>query len=124
MSDRTIDELVPDFSSLSPDLQFLVRYAWFMDAAIRIPLVGVRVGADAVIGTVPVVGDVLGGVLSVYVLMAAWRHGVPPAILVRMALRTAFDLGLGSIPVLGDIFDVVYRDKLTNVLLLMQHRTR
>jgi hypothetical protein len=41
-----------------------------------------------------------------------------------MAFKTALDLGLGTIPVIGDLFDVFYRDKLANLRLLLEHRTR
>ena len=124
MSPKTIDDLVPDLSTLPPDLQSLVRYVRFMDAAVEIPVVGVRVGADAVLGVVPGVGDVLGGVLSLYIFMLALRYGVPGWILFRMALKTALDIGIGFVPVLGDVFDVFYRDKLANLRLLVEHRTR
>lgn len=120
----TLDELVPDISLLPADLQFLVRYVRFMDAAVRIPVVNVRVGADAVVGLVPVAGDFVGGLMSLYVLAAAIQHGVLGGILFRMALRTAIDFSIGSIPALGDVFDIVYRDKLANVRLLLEHRTR
>jgi hypothetical protein len=117
------DELFGDESRLPPDLQRLVRYVRFMDAAFRIPIVGMNVGADAVIGVIPGVGDVVGAVFSLHVLFIARRYGVPPAVLLRMIFKTALDLGLGSVPFFGDIFDVRYRDKLANVRLLLEHRT-
>src|SRR5688572_20243991 len=118
------DDVVPDLSLLPPDLQFLVRYTRFMDAGLRIPVINVRVGADAVVGVVPVAGDVVGGLMALYVLAAAIQHGVPGGVLFRMAMRTLVDFLAGSIPFFGDIFDVFYRDKLANVRLLLQHRTR
>ena len=124
MSTQEIDDLVPDVANLPPDLQALVRYVQITDAAFRIPIIRLRVGADALIGLVPMVGDVIGAVFSLYVLIVAWRHGVPPAILLRMVLKAALDLGLGSVPFFGDIFDVLYRDKLANLRLLLEHRTR
>jgi Domain of unknown function (DUF4112) len=124
LTTRTIDDLVPDFDALPLDLQALVRYVRFMDAAFRVPVIDVRVGADAIVGVVPVVGDVLGGVLSLYIFIVAVKYGVPPGILLRMAFKTVLDLGLGSLPVVGDLFDVLYRDKLANVHLLLEHRTR
>ena len=47
MRSKNLDELVPDLSLLPPDLQFLVRYARFMDAALRIPLTNVRFCASS-----------------------------------------------------------------------------
>jgi hypothetical protein len=91
---------------------------------VRIPVVGVRVGGDAVVGLVPVIGDVVGGLMTLYIIGAAIRYRVPPAVVVRMLLRTAIDLAVGSIPFVGDAFDVFYRDKLANVRLLLQHRSR
>ena len=120
----TLDDLVPDLSVLPRDLQFLVRYARFMDSAVRVPVVNIRVGAEAVVGVLPVAGDVMGWLAALYVLAAAVQHGVPGRVLTRMILRTLIDVSAGSIPLLGDVFDVVYRDKLANVRLLLQHRTR
>lgn len=119
-----IDDLVPDFDKLPPELQSLVRYVRLMEAAFRIPLLRTRVGIDALIGLIPWAGDVVGAGFSLYVLAVARRHGVPTAILLRMVLKTAVDLGFGSIPFIGDLFDLFYRDKLANLRLLVEHRTR
>jgi|SRR5690349_19646689 len=118
------DDSTPDISHLPADLQFLVRYARFMDAGLRIPGINVRVGADAMMGVLPIAGDVLGGAMAVLILAAAVQHGVPGGVLFRMAMRTLVDFLAGAIPFFGDVFDVFYRDKLANVRLLIEHRTR
>lgn len=119
-----LDDVASDLSSLPADLQFLVRYARFMDSGLRIPVINVRVGADAMVGVLPIAGDVVGGLMALYVLAVALQHGVRGGILFRMAMRTLVDLLAGSVPFFGDVFDVFYRDKLANVRLLLQHRIR
>jgi hypothetical protein len=119
---KTIDELAPDLSKLPAEIRTLVRFARFMDSAFTIPVVRIRVGLDAILGLLPVVGDLAGALMSLYVFCIAVRHNVPLRVLLRMALRSALDLSVGSIPGIGDLFDVIYRDKLANVALLIEHR--
>lgn len=116
-----LDALVPDMTVLPRDLQLLVRYARTMDSGVRVPGIGIHIGADALLGLVPVVGDALSALVSLAVLSVAFRHKVPRRMLVRMATRTALDFGVGSLPVVGDIFDVAYRDKIANVRAILEH---
>ena len=55
----------------------LARIAHIMDDSIRVPLIGKRIGWDAVLGLVPGAGDVAGALISAYIVIAAWRLGVP-----------------------------------------------
>ena len=96
------------------------RLAYVLDELIRIPGTNIRIGADALLGLLPVGGDVAGGLLSAYVLLAAGRMGAPAPILVRMAGNIAIDTLLGAIPLLGDIFDIGWRANRRNVQLLEQ----
>jgi hypothetical protein len=117
----TLDALVPDVTVLPRDLQLLVRYARTMDSGLRVPGIGIHIGADALLGVVPVVGDALSALVSLAVLSVAFRHRVPRPLLLRMVTRTALDFGVGSVPVIGDIFDVAYRDKIANVRAILEH---
>lgn len=94
--------------------------ARLLDDAIRIPGTGIGVGLDALIGLVPGLGDVAGGVMSAYVLVVAARAGVPRAVLGRMLVNLATDALVGTVPVLGDLFDVAYKANVKNVRLMEQ----
>ena len=66
-------------------------------------------GIDAIIGLVPVIGDVVTTVLSSYVIWEARNLGVSRFALGRMLLNLAIHASVGSIPVIGDIFDAFFR---------------
>ncbi len=93
-------------------------FAWLLDSSIPIPGTPFTVGLDAVIGLVPVVGDLIGVVLSSYILAEANRMGVGRRILARMAFNVALEGVIGIVPVLGDAFDAAWKANQKNVRLL------
>jgi len=92
-----------------------------LDEAFRVPGTSFRFGIDGVIGLVPGLGDVLAGVLSLIIPLAAWIRGVPYITLVRMAANLGIGVLVGTIPVFGDIFDVVWKANRRNYRLLSRH---
>jgi hypothetical protein len=72
----------------------------------------------------PVVGDVAGGLLGLYLLILAWRAHKPRVVLARMALNTAIDTGIGAIPLVGDVFDYFFRANSRNLALLERPAAR
>jgi len=103
------------------DLARLRKLAVQMDSAFKVPLLGVRLGWDAILGFVPVVGDALTLVPSAYILRESHRMGAPAPLMIRMGANTAIDLAIGAIPLVGDIFDIGWRSKTRNVNLLHRH---
>jgi hypothetical protein len=92
-----------------------------LDEAFRIPGTGIRFGIDGIIGLVPGIGDVLAGILSLIIPIAAWIRGVPYVTLLRMAANLAIGVLVGSIPILGDIFDIAWKANRRNYRLLRLH---
>ncbi len=92
-----------------------------LDSAVTIPGTGFRVGADSILGLIPVVGDLAGAALSGYIVLASARLGAPASTLLRMLVNIGIDTGVGSIPLLGDMFDVAWRSNMRNVDLLESH---
>jgi hypothetical protein len=92
-----------------------------LDEAFRIPGTGIRFGLDGIVGLVPGVGDVLAGLLSAVIPVAAWVRGVPYVTLVRMAVNVAIGVLVGSVPLFGDIFDIFWKANRRNYLLLCRH---
>lgn len=84
----------------------------------RFELAGFRFGFDSLIGLVPGVGDLLTGVLALYPLMLARRHGVSRLVQARMLSNIGLDLLVGAVPVAGDLFDVAFKANLKNLALL------
>jgi uncharacterized protein DUF4112 len=95
------------------------------DDGIRIPGTRVRLGLDAVLGTLlPGAGDALGGVTAAMLMYVAWKRGAPTALLYRMLGNATLDIGLGSIPIVGDIFDLGFHANRRNLNLLEDFLTQ
>ena len=101
-------------------LQRLDRLAWILDSSVGLPATRLRIGVDALIGLIPVVGDAAAGAVSLYVVAEARRCGVPLTRVLRMLANVAVDTVLGSVPLVGDIFDVGFRANRRNVELLRE----
>jgi hypothetical protein len=95
--------------------------ARLLDDLIRIPGTNIGVGLDPVIGLIPGVGDVIGGLMSSYILMVAAQEGAPTSILLRMLGNIALDSLVGVVPVIGDLFDVGVKSNRRNVDLLERY---
>jgi hypothetical protein len=101
----------------------LDRLSWLLDDLFRIPVLGWRVGLDALVGLIPGVGDTATTVASLYVLGSAVRYRVPKVTLLRMGLNLGIDYALGSLPLVGDLFDAWWKSNQKNVALLRERAT-
>lgn len=95
----------------------LKALAWWLDNSIRLPG-GFRIGIDAIVGLVPFLGDVLGVLLSGYIVLQAARLHAPLSVLARMLLNVAIEGVIGVVPLAGDVFDAAWKANLRNVSLL------
>jgi hypothetical protein len=95
------------------DLLSRVLDTWF-----RVPGTQIRFGLDGIVGFVPGVGDLLGGLASCVIVLAAYFRGVPMVTIARMIVNLAIEVGLGAVPVLGDVFDIAWRANRRNYHLL------
>jgi hypothetical protein len=114
-SETTLDT---DPATRARNVRALAR---FLDNSISIPGTGWKFGFDAVVGLVPVVGDLIGGSLSAYILLEAARAEVPILTLARMLGNVGIDTLVGSVPALGDVFDAAWKANMKNVVLLDRH---
>jgi hypothetical protein len=101
--------------------QTLQRLEILLDEAFRIPGTSIRFGLDGIIGLVPGLGDVVAGLLSLIIPLAAWIRGVPYVTLVRMATNIGIGVLVGSVPLFGDIFDIAWKANRRNYLLMRRH---
>ena len=96
-------------------LKFL---AWLLDSSIPIPGTPYSVGLDAIVGLFPFIGDLIGVLMSSYILAEANRLGVGRAMLARMAFNVAVEGVIGIVPLFGDLFDAAWKANVRNVQLL------
>ena len=97
-------------------MRFVARV---LDDAIPVPGTNYRIGIDPLMGAAPVAGDVVTGLISLYIVAESARLGVSYQTLVRMLLNVSIDVGGGSIPVLGTLFDAAWKSNKRNLELLL-----
>ncbi len=113
----------PDLSDeqLLASLKRLDRLADLSDSKFRIPFTRIRFGLDSLIGLIPVVGETIGLVISLYILMEASKLGVPRALKAKMLGNILLDWLVGLVPVVGDIADIAFKANVRNMKLLVEH---
>ena len=94
--------------------------AYVLDDGIRVPGTDRRIGVDPLLGVVPVVGDAVSGLLSLYVVVEAARLGVSYGTLLRMLANVAVDVAGGSLPLVGDDFDALWKANRRNLRLVLE----
>ena len=102
-------------------LKRLDKFSRFTDSSIGIPFTRFSIGAEAIIGLVPVVVDMAGLLLSGYVLVEAQRAGASKDVKLRMLRNIGIDFLGGLLPVFGDAFDAVYKANTRNTRLLRNY---
>jgi hypothetical protein len=78
-----------------------------------------RYMVDPILGLIlPGAGDILGSLLGIYTVTAAFRRKVSPVVIARMFLNLGVDAALGIVPFLGDIIDFGHKANVKNAELL------
>jgi hypothetical protein len=99
-------------------LKRLERFSSLTDSSVKVPFTKLSLGADSLIGLLPVAGDAVGLLLSSYVLIEAQRLGVSNAVKQRIIINMLIDFVGGLLPVVGDIFDAYFKANSRNTRLI------
>lgn len=110
-----------DPASIRQRLELLERV---MEGAIAIPGTQRRFGLDAIIGLLPVVGDLVGGLVGSYLVWEARNLGMSRWSQARMAANVGVDTMIGMVPLVGDVFDLFFRSTSRNMRLIRAHLDR
>jgi hypothetical protein len=96
----------------------LKRLSHKLDEAFTVPGTERKIGIDPIIGLIPGGGDLIGGVLSIYIMYAGIGMGVSRAVIIRMFGNVALEFVIGCIPIIGDLFDATWKSNQRNVKLI------
>ncbi len=102
-------------------LEMVERFEWVarqFDTAFVIPGTQIRLGWDALLGLIPVLGDLIGLVVGFYAFYLALVLRLPWRDQAQILFNILFDWLLGLVPVLGDIADVAWKANIRNARLL------
>ena len=95
------------------------QFARLMDS--RFSIFGFRFGLDSILGLIPGAGDVIGMLLSLYLIWIGIQMKIPSEKLIQMILNIAIDTTLGSVPILGDVADFIYKANTKNLRILEEY---
>jgi hypothetical protein len=96
----------------------LETLSYLLDDAIPVPGTNYRIGIDPLLGVVPIGGDALALVPSLYIVLEAAYMGLGTGTIGRMLFNVFLDATIGSIPLIGTIFDAVWKANTRNLSLL------
>jgi hypothetical protein len=113
-----------DVYSRRAALERLEHLARLLDTALVIPGTSFRFGADAIIGLVPGIGDIITTAISAYIVIEARRLGAPRHLIARMIGNVALDGVIGAVPLVGDVFDAMWRGNVRNIRMLRRYLER
>ncbi|HET7646043.1 MAG TPA: DUF4112 domain-containing protein [Candidatus Limnocylindria bacterium] len=112
----------PTDTPRSRELAEVEALAWLLDNSIAVPGTGGRrFGIDALIGFIPVAGDLASGLIGLFVVWRGARLGLPRIAVVRMLANAGIDILVGSIPVLGDAFDLWFKANTRNLAIMRRY---
>jgi|GEM_PF-3289592 len=92
-----------------------------MDNAIRIPFTNKTIGLDAIIGTVPIAGDIITALPTLYLIGLAYYYQAPAHVHGKMWGNLVVDILFGLLPIIGDVADVFFKSNMRNYDLLLNH---
>ena len=95
-----------------------------LERSVTIPGINRQIGLDAIVGLVPVAGDVIAGIMGLYLVWEARNLGLPKWKIWRMIGNVGFDTLLGSVPLVGDVFDMLFRSNSANLKIIRRHLDR
>ena len=96
----------------------LKRLSHKLDEAFTVPGTERKIGIDPIIGLIPGAGDLVGGMLSLYIMHAGISMGASRKDIIRMFGNIALEFIIGCIPIVGDLFDATWKSNQRNVKLI------
>ena len=100
--------------------QRLVALTRLMDEAVYVPVLRTRVGLDALLGLVPVAGDLVSAAIGLYSVAQARELGASRWLQARMISNLLLDAAVGAVPLAGDLADVYFKAHRRNLKLLQK----
>ncbi len=92
-----------------------------LERAFVVPGLNRPIGLDAIVGLVPVLGDLVTTGFGAWLVWEARNLGLSRFQLARMAGNVGLDAVLGAVPLVGDVVDFVFRSNSRNLRILKRH---
>ncbi len=112
------DALNPEV--VDPRLADVEGLARWLDYAFTLPG-GFRFGFAGIIGLIPGIGDIVDGLISLYIVYRAIQLRIARVAIARMLVNVGIEALAGSVPFIGTLFDIAFKANLRNYKLLKSH---
>jgi hypothetical protein len=96
----------------------LRRLSERLDETFTIPGTNYKIGIDPLIGAIPIIGDLIGAILSTYIIYSGIKMGASPKVVRKMVTNIVIEFIIGSAPLIGDVFDFFWKANKKNVELI------
>ena len=96
------------------------KIAHVLDDALHVPGTNLRIGADPLVGLMPVVGDAIATAWGGAILVSARQLNVPWNVLTRMAYNQFKNGLIGAVPFVGDLYSFTFKSNALNAALLLR----
>jgi len=100
--------------------QFAETIAHMLDDMLRIPGTRMRMGADPLLGLIPLLGDAIATLLGTSILVLARQLNVHWRIVAHMSFNLLKNGLIGSIPFVGDAYSFHFKCHAVNAALLVR----
>ena len=120
-TDAIFDAQIPNRNDPAALRKRVEMLEMILERSFVIPGINRPVGLDAIVGLVPVVGDVITAAMGAYLIWEARNLGMPKWKILRMVGNLGVDTTLGAIPVVGDAFDFLFRSNTRNLRIIKKH---
>lgn len=95
-----------------------------LERAFVLPGLNRRVGLDAVVGLIPILGDLITAAMGAWIVWEARNLGMSRWQIARMSANVGIDTLIGAVPLVGDIFDLAFRSNSRNLKIIRKHLDR
>lgn len=92
-----------------------------LERAFMVPGINRPIGLDAIIGLIPLVGDLVTTAMGAWLVWEARNLGMSKFQLTRMAANIGIDTAVGAIPLVGDLFDFAFRSNTKNLRIIKRY---
>jgi len=120
-TDAVFDALIQNRKDPAALRKRVETLEFLLERSFVIPGINRPVGLDAIVGLVPVVGDVITAAMGAYIIWEARNLDMPKWKLWRMMGNLGVDTALGAIPLVGDAFDLFFRSNSRNLKIIKRH---
>ncbi|WP_052071721.1 DUF4112 domain-containing protein [Sphingopyxis sp. MWB1] len=119
--DAIFDAIVADRTNPAALRKRVEMLEMILERSFVIPGINRPIGLDAIVGLVPVIGDVITAVMGAYLIWEARNLGMPKWKIARMMGNLGIDTALGAVPLVGDAFDFMFRSNTRNLRIIIKH---